>query len=278
MSIFSSTGVDNKNYSNLLIQDIFELLYLWSMKIQRFQVIEMTKLSGKTITSWFSHFRKICQDIFKKRKPMGGGLKKVIEIDESLIRGKRKNHRGRFLNFDTWRADPNAEYFEINESDEDDISITEESVDQYNNRIDGPWVLGIVECEIDDNGKRKMLETRYFWVEKRDKNTLLPIILNEVEKGAIIYTDEWKAYNSLNTLGYVHKTVNHSQYYVSSDGNHTNTVEVTWHHLKTRILRKMFGIPNSLLTSYLIEESVRSKHQNGFQFLNIFIEFLSNNY
>lgn len=274
MSIFSIIGKDNNNYSHLSIQKIFEILFLWSMKNQRFHVLQVMNIDAKTVTYWFSVFRNICKDYFELRKPMGSGLKTIIEIDESLLRGKRKNHKGRYLNYDVWNADPNAEYFLPEELLDEEISNLNESVDQYHNRIDGPWVLGIIECSVNENGKRKLNEARYFVVEKRNKETLIPIIQREVEQNSTIYTDEWRAYSTLDEIGYTHKTVNDSQFYVSQDGSHTNTVEVTWHHLKTKLLRKMFGVPNHLLSSYLIEESVRSKYSNGFEFFNKFIEIL----
>lgn len=242
--------------------------------------MELMKIDKNSITYWFSLFRKVCSNVFEQRNKLGTGKNKIIEIDESLIRGKRKYNKGRYLNMDIWRQNPDASYFcpeesEENNSENEVVFADEIFIDKYKNRIDGPWVFGIVECEVDELGKRKAVEARYFYVEKRDKNTLLPIILKEVEKGSTIYSDEWAAYRTLENYGYIHKTVNHSQSYVAPDGSHTNTVEVSWHHMKTRFLRQMFGVSEKLLVSYLHEESVRSKFKNNMYFFNKFLDFLS---
>ena len=48
-------------------------------------------------------------------------------------------------------------------------------------------------------------------VEKRDRNTLIPII-------------EWKHYE----IEYEHLKVNHSIQFVNDDGDHTNKIEGHW--------------------------------------------------
>ena len=52
-------------------------------------------------------------------------------------------------------------------------------------------------------------------VEKRDEQTLLPIIKEWIEPGTIIVSDCWKAYSKLETHGYEHRTVNHSREFVN---------------------------------------------------------------
>ena len=52
----------------------------------------------------------------------------------------------------------------------------------------GLWVFGL----------KQGSDCRYFWVERRDRNTLIPIIERECEYGS----DEWPAYSNLNAMGY----------------------------------------------------------------------------
>jgi len=50
-------------------------------------------------------------------------------------------------------------------------------------RVDGPWVFGL------KNGN----DCHYFYVHRRDRETLLPIIERECEAGSEIHSDEWAA-------------------------------------------------------------------------------------
>ena len=61
-------------------------------------------------------------------------------------------------------------------------------------------------------------------VPRRDAATLLPIVAQHVLPGTIVHSDEWRAYNRINTLPPVaaHRTVNHSLNFVDpGTGVHT---------------------------------------------------------
>lgn len=47
-------------------------------------------------------------------------------------------------------------------------------------------------------------------MQQRDAATLIPLIQEYNCDGSVIYFDDWHAYTSQGSLGYVHKTVNHS--------------------------------------------------------------------
>ena len=79
------------------------------------------------------------------------------------------------------------------------------------------WVFGILQ-----RGTRK---TSFVIVKKRDRETLLPIIKSKVCVGATIYTDDWKAYSSLEEHGYKHDVVIHKKSFVSETGACTNGIE-----------------------------------------------------
>ncbi len=65
--------------------------------------------------------------------------------------------------------------------------------------------------------------------------SLRPHILENVEKGSTINSDEWFAYRNLDKEGYEHKTVNHGEKeYVDGD-THVNSIEGYWAHLKKSI-------------------------------------------
>ena len=68
--------------------------------------------------------------------------------------------------------------------------------------VEGQWVFGGIE---QDSMKCFLVA-----VERRDEETLLPIIQQWIEPGIIIVSDCWKAYCNLEKHGYVHRTVNQS--------------------------------------------------------------------
>jgi hypothetical protein len=71
---------------------------------------------------------------------------------------------------------------------------------------------------------------------------LIEIIRRKIAKFSEIHTDCWKGYNRLDEicsyLGYIHKTVNHSENFVNNvTGANTQTIEGMWSVIK-RELRK----------------------------------------
>jgi hypothetical protein len=68
----------------------------------------------------------------------------------------------------------------------------------------------------------------------------------------VIHSDEWLAYGDRNAIGYSHFTVNHQENYVDPvTGVKTQAIERAWLDAKTRILKKMRGVPNELFQSHL---------------------------
>ena len=107
------------------------------------------------------------------------------------------------------------------------------------------WVFG----EIDSKTMRVVAEI----CENRSKEVLIPIICSTVKPNSEIWSDEWKAYNSLSDLGYIHKTVNHSENFVNpiTEAN-TQKIEGTWNLIKGFLLKNGFRDRNSL-ESYIHE-------------------------
>ena len=87
--------------------------------------------------------------------------------------------------------------------------------------------------------------------------TIRPIIELTVEKGSMVYTDEYDIYSRLPQWDYSHKTVNHSmgEYARDEDGDgfhevHVNTMEGFWSLLRSW-LRPHRGISQDKLPFYL---------------------------
>ena len=74
--------------------------------------------------------------------------------------------------------------------------------------VEGNWVLGGI-C-------RETKEIFLMKVEKRDKDTLIPINEKYVEIESTIISDCWAAYKCLSKWGYQHDTVDHSEHFVDS--------------------------------------------------------------
>ena len=110
--------------------------------------------------------------------------------------------------------------------------------------VEGHWVFGGIE-----NNSRK-----YFLiaVERRNEETLLPIIKKWIEPGTVIISDNyWKAHCNLEEHGYIRRTVNHSEEFVKKDGEHTNKIEGHWRQAKVKL--PSLGVRKHHFFSYLEE-------------------------
>ena len=74
-----------------------------------------------------------------------------------------------------------------------------------------------------------------------------------VEPGTTIISDKFSPYFNLNSIGYIHLMVNHSENFVDPyTGAHSNTIEGVWSQIK-RKLKAMNGTVKSKLPCYLDE-------------------------
>lgn len=90
------------------------------------------------------------------------------------------------------------------------------------------WVFGLSDTSA------KPAITYMQTVDKRDADTLLPIIQSVVQPGTIIHSDQWRAYCRIQEkLHLEHATVNHSVNFVDPEtGVHTQTIESCWARTK----------------------------------------------
>ncbi|ORD98614.1 hypothetical protein A0H76_2197 [Hepatospora eriocheir] len=91
----------------------------------------------------------------------------------------------------------------------------------YGERINGLWVFGMTE-----EGSRKVL---MFVVERRDRNTLLPLLVEHINLKNIIHFDKWWEFSGLNAVFHNHKVVNHSENFVDSKTRYnTQLIKCIW--------------------------------------------------
>ena len=69
-------------------------------------------------------------------------------------------------------------------------------------------------------------------------------------------------YNFFVALGYVHRTVNHRQHFVSPQGVHTNRIESLWAQCKYKF-KRMYGMSRTFIPTYLDEFMWRRKRSKG---------------
>ena len=81
--------------------------------------------------------------------------------------------------------------------------------------------------------------------------TLMPIIRQKVKPDSIVYSDYWRAYNSLDVSEFKHYRINHSQLFANGH-NHINGIENFWNQAK-RHLRKFNGVPKEHFHLFLKE-------------------------
>lgn len=81
--------------------------------------------------------------------------------------------------------------------------------------VEGPWVFGGIESD----SRKSFLKL----VDKRDEQTLLPIIQKWSKLGTTIISD---------CYCHTHKTLNHSEEFVNKDGDSTNKIKGHWRHAK----------------------------------------------
>lgn len=94
-------------------------------------------------------------------------------------------------------------------------------------------------------------------------DTLMPIVVRNVEKGATISTDRAVGYKPLKRLGFNHDRVNHqAEEWVRGDV-HTNTIEGFWSHLKRGIKSTHASVSKQHLQKYVDEFAFRYNYRQA---------------
>jgi transposase len=98
-------------------------------------------------------------------------------------------------------------------------------------------------------------------VRNTKRATILPQVKKKVLPESMVYTDEYKVYDSLGREGYHHERVNHAEeIYVAGDV-HTNTIEGFWSLVKRGIGGVYHAVSAKHLQGYLDEYAYRYNHR-----------------
>jgi transposase-like protein len=104
--------------------------------------------------------------------------------------------------------------------------------------------------------------TKALHVEKADGATLEFAIIDRVEPGSTIHTDEWRGYAGLKYLDYKHETIRHSAGEYVRDDVTTNGIEAVWAVLKRGIYGTFHHVSEKHLRRYVDEFTFRLKEGN----------------
>ncbi|KII69853.1 hypothetical protein RF11_13079 [Thelohanellus kitauei] len=158
-------------------EKILQLIFYWAAQRSVKHSKEMLDVSKRILIDWFNHCCKV-SDV--ETQINGQAPDVVIQIDETLLRGKRRVNIGRLLGVDENTPREGIDCEEINQNGR------LVSGRNHGRRITGPWIFGLLECHRQVDRNYKSGEPRLFIVEQRDKESLLPIIRRNFARGSMI--------------------------------------------------------------------------------------------
>jgi hypothetical protein len=203
------------------LNDLIHLIYMWSLSESVKNTVAKTSCSKKTVISVFRELRHICD--WKLRYERAGA-------------GPTLGGAGKVVEIDESCFRHKPKYHK-------------------GRTLDPRWVFGIIDrSSTPAKGYMKL-------VDKRDADTLLPIIEQQVKPGTFVLSDQWRAYNRIDDIpGLDHGTVNHSVNFVCPEtGNHTQGIESYWAQTKYKI-KCMKGVRAVDLVGYLEEKQWRDRN------------------
>ena len=112
-------------------------------------------------------------------------------------------------------------------------------------------------------------------VKDCSRKELMPVIKGQVMEDSTVYTDGWKAYDSLVREGYKHHRVHHHKDEFARGRNHVNGIESFWSYVKFRMI-KLRGVKREKFVIHLLESAWRFNHKQENIYLLLLKELREN--
>jgi len=93
------------------------------------------------------------------------------------------------------------------------------------------------------------------------RHTLVPFVNRKVDRKAILYTDEFPSYDTMERIGYKHLRIAHHAKEYARGSIHTNSIEGFWSLLKRGIGGVYHSVSEKYLQSYINEYGFRYNHR-----------------
>ena len=120
-------------------------------------------------------------------------------------------------------------------------------------------------------------KTKKVWasvVAETNTSSLMPLILKHIAKGSTIYSDEFKAYYHLKSMGYQHHAIPHGYTYSLGYGVHSNSIESFWRFLQDS-LRGKRGLKRTAYQTHVQEAVFLFNHHESRELRLLLKRFLN---
>lgn len=111
-------------------------------------------------------------------------------------------------------------------------------------------------------------------IKNTNKENIIPIIESRVRKGAIIMSDEWKAYNGLEK-DYNHQFIDHSKGQYAIENITTNRIENFWSNLKRTLKGSYITVSEKYLQNYVNEATFKFNNRGNKAMFNTLLKIVA---
>ncbi|MFA6057519.1 MAG: IS1595 family transposase [Taibaiella sp.] len=206
-------------------------IFMFTVSKNGLSAHELSRAIGVSPKTALRMLKKTREFIYNDQSKMSG----EVQIDETFVGGKNKNRHY-------------------------DKKVKQSQGRSYKDKVP---VIGMIE-----SGSGRAIAVVAHNVTRR---VLHPILLDHIERGTVLLTDEYRGYQGLERF-FRRKMCNHSKKQFTNDGASTNAVENLWSCLKRTIHGSYIKVSKKYLHLYVKEAVFRFNHRYN---PNIFKELLS---